>query len=154
MCHVQPWPIHYVSWPALTSPPSQLISLDLGIVHIWYIKGCVMLLYSQRSNNSPQAMEMHGNFHPHLQWKWVVREYYSHGLEYCLSPYSAYKVNIFIGGYMGHFALYLGSIARNLYRSSWPTFTYYLQGYPRRIIYNHSKALHQNIMLLFLIRSA
>ena len=57
-----------------------------------------MLLYSQRSNNSLEAMEMHGNFHPHLQQKWVLREYCSHGLEYYLSPYSIYKVNIFIGG--------------------------------------------------------
>ena len=57
-----------------------------------------MLLYSQRLNNSLQAMEMHGNFHPPLQQKWVVREYYSHVLEYYLSPYSACKVNIFIEG--------------------------------------------------------
>ena len=59
-----------------------------------------MHIYSQRSNNSLQVMEMHGNFHPHLEQKWVVREYYSHGLEYYLSPYSAYKVNIFIGDEM------------------------------------------------------
>ena len=56
-----------------------------------------MLLYSQRSNNSLQAMEMHGNFQPHLLQKQVMREYFLHGLEYYLSPYSAYKVNIFIG---------------------------------------------------------
>ena len=60
-----------------------------------------MLLYSQTSNNSLQALEMQGNFHPHLQQKWVVREYYSHGLEYYLSPYSPYKVNIFMGGFNG-----------------------------------------------------
>ena len=42
-------------------------------------------------------MEMHGKFHPHLLWEWVVREYSSCGLEYYLSPYSSYKVNIFMG---------------------------------------------------------
>ena len=39
-------------------------------------------------------MEIHGNFHPHFQQKWVVRKYHSCGLEYYLSPY---KVNIFMG---------------------------------------------------------
>ena len=54
-----------------------------------------MHIYSQRLNNSLQAMEMHENFYPHLQHKWVVREYNSCGLEYHLC---SYKVNIFIGG--------------------------------------------------------
>ena len=51
-------------------------------------------------------MEMHGNFDPHLQQKWVVREYYSHGLEYYL--YS-YKGSIPQGAKW----VTLGSIARN-----------------------------------------
>ena len=46
-----------------------------------------MPLYSPRSNNSLQAMEMHGNVHPHSQQKWVVREYNSYGLEYYLCSY-------------------------------------------------------------------
>ena len=60
-----------------------------------------MHIYSQRSIDSLQAMEMKGNFHPHLQKKWVVREYNFCDLEYYLSPYSVYKVNIFIEGLMG-----------------------------------------------------
>ena len=32
-------------------------------------------------------MELHGNFQPHLQQKWLVREYNSCGLEYILGPY-------------------------------------------------------------------
>ena len=50
-----------------------------------------MHIYSPRSNNSLQAMEMHQNFHPHLQKKWVVRKYNSCGSEYYLC---SYKVNI------------------------------------------------------------
>ena len=42
-------------------------------------------------------MEMHGIFHPHLQEKWVVREYNSCGLDYNLSPFGSYEVNIFMG---------------------------------------------------------
>ena len=57
-----------------------------------------MHIYSQRSINSLQTMEMEGNFHPHLQQRWVVREYNSYDLECYLSIYSVYKVNIFMGG--------------------------------------------------------
>ena len=32
-------------------------------------------------------MEMYGNFYPHLEQKWVVREYYFHSLEYYLYSY-------------------------------------------------------------------
>ena len=45
-----------------------------------------MPIYSLRSINSLQAMEMHGIFIPHLPQEWVVREYNSHGLEYFLGP--------------------------------------------------------------------
>ena len=43
-----------------------------------------MHIYSLKSIITLQAMEMHGNFHPHLQQEWVVREYNSHGMEYFL----------------------------------------------------------------------
>ena len=41
---------------------------------------------------------------------------------------------------MGQFALYLGSSARKLYRSSLPTSAYYLQGHSRGISEDHSEA--------------
>ena len=59
------------------------------------LRVCVMHIYLQRSNNSLQAMEMYGNFYPHLEQKWVVKEYYFHSLEYYL--YS-YKGSIPLGG--------------------------------------------------------
>ena len=113
-CHAQPWPSHHVSWSALT--------LWLSIYGI--LRGCVTHTYSQRSNNSLQAMEMHGNFHPHLQQKGVVREYYSHGLEYYLYSYKwalhrgAKWVNLpyiwdqWQGNYLGHLDLLLLIIYR------------------------------------------
>ena len=66
-----------------------------------------------------------------------VREYYSCGLEYYLC---LYKVNIFMGGLMGQFALYFALNARELYRSTWPTSAYYLQGYSRGSNWDHIKA--------------
>ena len=46
-----------------------------------------MHISSLRIENSSQAMELHGNFQPHLQQKWLVREYIFCGLEYFLGPY-------------------------------------------------------------------
>ena len=46
-----------------------------------------MHVYSPRIKISLQAMESNGNFQPHLQQKWLEREYNSHGLEYFLGPY-------------------------------------------------------------------
>ena len=77
----QPWLSLQVSWSALT--------LWLSIYGI--LRGCVMHIYSQRSNHSLQTMEMHWIFHPHFQQKWVVREYNSCGLKYY---FCSYKVNI------------------------------------------------------------
>ena len=45
-----------------------------------------MHIYSLRSINNLQAMEMHENFHLNLPQKWMMREYSSHGLEYFLGP--------------------------------------------------------------------
>ena len=45
-----------------------------------------MHIYSIRLINNLQAMEMHGNFHPHSPQEWVVREYNSHGLQHFLGP--------------------------------------------------------------------
>ena len=45
-----------------------------------------MHIYSLRSINSLQAMEMNRKFHPHSLQEWVVREYNSHGLEYFWGP--------------------------------------------------------------------
>ena len=87
VCLAQPWPSHHVSyqpWPFLQFSWS-ILTLGLSIYGISQV--CVMHIYSQRSNISLQAMELHGHFHPHLQQKCVVREYYSHGLEYYLYSY-------------------------------------------------------------------
>ena len=73
----------------------QLSALILGLSIYGILRGCVMHIHSQRSNNSLQTMEVNGNFQPHFLQKWVVGEYHSCGLEDYLSPY---KVNIFIGG--------------------------------------------------------
>ena len=48
VCHTQPWPSHHVSWPTLTFPLSQMINLNLVIVHIWYIMGvCYAPIFSK-----------------------------------------------------------------------------------------------------------
>ena len=64
-------------------------------------------------------MEIHGNFHPHLQQKCVVKEYYSHDLEYYLFLYKGsipweakwvilpYIWDQLQGNYIGHLDLLL-----------------------------------------------
>ena len=67
-----------------------MINLDLSNAHFlpyMVFLGCVMHIYSPRTKFNLQAMEPHGNFQPHLQQKWLVREYNSCGLEYFLDPY-------------------------------------------------------------------
>ena len=67
-----------------------MINLDLPNAHFLpYMdsKGCVMYIYSPRIKISLQAMELQGNFQPHLQQKWLMREYNSCGFEYFLGPY-------------------------------------------------------------------
>ena len=44
--------------------------------------GGIMHIYSPRIKINLQVMESHGNFQPHLQQKWLVREFNSCGLEY------------------------------------------------------------------------
>ena len=85
--HAKPWPLHHVSWTALTFLWVSWSALTLWLSIYGILRGCVMHIYSQRSNNSLQAMEMHGNFYPHFQWMWVVREYNSCGLQYYLYSY-------------------------------------------------------------------
>ena len=46
-----------------------------------------MHIYSPRIKISLQAIESHGNFQPHIQQKWLLREYNSCDLEYFLGPY-------------------------------------------------------------------
>ena len=116
-----------VSCSALTFTPCQLTSLDLVIVHIWYIKGCVMHIYSPRSNNSLQNMEMHGNFQPHFQQKWVVTEYNSCGLEY----YFVHILDQLQRTYIGHLDLLLFIIYRVIPEESFKTI---------------AKPMHQNIV--------
>ena len=139
----QPWPSLWVSWSALT--------LWLSIYGI--LRGHVMHIYSQRSNNSLQAMEIHGNFHPCFQWKWVVMEYKSCGLEYYLC---SCKVSISLGAkwvnlsyiwdqsqgnYIGHLDLLLLIICRAI---------------PEELFKTTVKPIHQDILwvlLKILIRS-
>ena len=49
-----------------------------------------MQIFSKTTNNL-QTMRTDGNFHPPSLQKCVVREYYSHGLEYSLGPYVVNK---------------------------------------------------------------
>ena len=118
----------------------QVISLDLPNVHFlpyMDVKGDVMHIYSQRSNNSLQAMEIHGIFHPHLQQMWVGRECYSHCSEYYLSPY---KVNILMG-LDGSICPIFGINTQGYYIGHLDLlFTYYLQGYHMRNNLRHSEA--------------
>ena len=72
-----------------------------------------MLIYSQRIQNSLKPLEIHGNFHPHFQQKWLVREYYSCGLEY----YCVHISEHFHGGLNGLICPIFGIKCKDLYRA-------------------------------------
>ena len=137
VCHTQPWPSHHVRWSTLT-----LWMSTYGI-----LRGGVMHIYSQRANKCLQAMEISIHTYSQVDGEAILFPWLG-----ILSPYSAYKVNIFMGANGSIFPTF-GSIARN-YIGHHDILSLIMY---RAILEEQFKAivkpLHQNITLLILIRS-